>query len=66
MDASAIAILAKTNLDGSMPFPAIVGKLISNDVEYYHAFLGGKRATYFGRQGDHHVEWFRGAQPSAA
>jgi uncharacterized protein YbcV (DUF1398 family) len=135
MDASAIALLAKATIDGSIPFPEIVGKLISNDVEYYHvdfaacsitfygpsggvvvaplllrdlspvadslhgaelqaaiadsqkhgqsfpvfcdratragvqgyfAFLRGKRVTYFGRQGDHHVEWFPGAQPSAA
>lgn len=132
MDASAIARLAKATLDGSMPFPEIVGKLISNDVESYFvdfasssmtfygrlggvvvaplllpnlspiadalnsaelrsaiadsqargqkfpvfceratragvqgyfAFLSGKRVTYFGRQGDHHVEWFPGAQP---
>jgi uncharacterized protein YbcV (DUF1398 family) len=134
MDASAITLLAKATLDGSMPFPEIVGSLISNDVEYYHvdfvacsmsfygtsggvvvaplllrdlgpvaesldgselraaiadsqkhgqpfavfcaraaqagvqgyfAFLRGKRVTYLGRQGDHHVEWFPGAQPSA-
>ncbi len=135
MDASEIARLAKVTLDGSMPFPDIVGRLISSGVEYYHvdfatcsftfygpageavvaplllsdpgpiaetlnsvelkaaiidsqqngqkfpafcaratragvqgyfAFLRGRRVTYFGRQGDHHVEWFSGAQPDAA
>ncbi len=133
MNANEIAQLAKASLNGSMPFPDIVGKLIANGVEYYHvdyaigsfsfysgtgavvtapltieglppisehfevaalkaaildsqqrgqkfrafceravkagvqgyfAFLRGKRVTYFGRQGDHHIEWFPGAQPS--
>jgi uncharacterized protein YbcV (DUF1398 family) len=27
----------------------------------YFAFLRGKRVTYFGRQGDQHIEWFPGA-----
>lgn len=132
MNADAIRELAKATLDGSMPFPQIVGKLIENGVEYYHvdyaagsftfysaagaavtaplsfeglppiaedfhaaalkaaiidsqqhgqkfrafcerairagvqgyfAFLRGQRVTYFGRQGDQHVEWFPGARP---
>lgn len=33
-------------------------------VQGYFAFLRGKRVTYFGRQGDQHVEWFPGAQPT--
>lgn len=32
-------------------------------VQGYYAFLRGKRVTYIGRQGDHHVEWFPGIQP---
>lgn len=28
----------------------------------YFAFLTGKRVTYFGRQGDQHIEWFPGAK----
>ena len=27
-------------------------------VQGYFAFLCGKRVTYFGRQGDQHIEWF--------
>jgi uncharacterized protein YbcV (DUF1398 family) len=27
-------------------------------VQGYFAFLLGKRVTYFGRQGDQHIEWF--------
>jgi len=36
MNAKEIAKLAQATLNGSMPFPEIVGKLIANDVEYYH------------------------------
>lgn len=135
MDANEIALLAKSTLDGSRPFPEIVGELIKNGVEYYHvdyatgsftfygasgaaviapltlenlppigeeldvaalkaaildgqqrgqkyrdfcgravrsgvhgyiAYLRGKRVTYFGRNGDHHTEWFPGAKPTDA
>jgi uncharacterized protein YbcV (DUF1398 family) len=133
MDASEISRMAKVTLEGSMPFPQVVAKLLSSGVEYYHvdfatccftfygasgeavvapllfpnlppiaesfdsaelkaaildsqqhgqkfaafctratsagvqgyfAFLAGKRVCYFGRQGDHHVEWFPGAGPT--
>lgn len=30
-------------------------------VQGYSVFLRGKRVTYFGRQGDQHIEWFPGA-----
>lgn len=30
-------------------------------VQGYHAFLRGKRVTYWGRGGDQHTEWFPGA-----
>ncbi|HEX4122795.1 MAG TPA: DUF1398 family protein [Verrucomicrobiae bacterium] len=33
-------------------------------VQGYFAFLRGKRVTYFGRQGDQHIEWFPGAAPT--
>lgn len=32
----------------------------------YFAFLRGQRVTYFGRQGDQHVEWFPGAKQTDA
>ena len=32
-------------------------------VQSYYAFLRGKRVTYFGRNGDQHIEWFPGTQP---
>jgi uncharacterized protein YbcV (DUF1398 family) len=33
-------------------------------VQGYFAFLCGKRATYLGRNGDQHIEWFPGAAPA--
>ncbi|MGC3967226.1 MAG: DUF1398 family protein [Pirellulales bacterium] len=33
-------------------------------VQGYFAFLRGRRVTYFGRNGDHHVEWFPGTKPA--
>lgn len=32
-------------------------------VQGYIAFLRGMRVTYWGRGGEHHVEWFPGAAP---
>ena len=135
MDADAVRSLAKATLDGSMPFPSIVGELLAQGVEYYHvdyaersftfygadgstiaaplqyeglpaisvqwdaaalkaaivdsqqhgqkfrqfceramragvqgyfAFLQGRRVTYLGRSGDHHVEWFPDSKPADA
>jgi len=34
-------------------------------VQGYFAFLRGQRVTYFGRQGDQHIEWFPGTRPEA-
>ena len=36
LNANEIAALPKATINGSMPFPEIVGKLIANGVEYYH------------------------------
>ena len=35
-------------------------------VQSYFAFLRGKRVTYLGRNGDHHVEWFPGSESNDA
>ncbi|HRE79435.1 MAG TPA: DUF1398 family protein [Opitutaceae bacterium] len=39
-------------------------RALSNGVQGYYAFLRGQRVTYFGRNGDHHTEWFPGAKPA--
>ena len=35
-------------------------------VQGYFAFLRGRRVAYFGRNGDHHIEWFPGSAPNDA
>lgn len=46
------------------PFPRFCARAMEAGVHGYFAFLRGKRVTYLGRTGDHHVEWFPGAQPN--
>lgn len=43
-------------------FPRFSARAMEAGVQAYYAFLRGKRVTYLGRNGDHHVEWFPGAQ----
>jgi uncharacterized protein YbcV (DUF1398 family) len=43
-------------------YPAFCERAVCAGVQGYFAFLRGKRVTYFGRNGDHHVEWFPGAE----
>lgn len=40
-------------------------RVMAAGVQGYHAFLRGRRVVYLGRQGDHHIDWFPGAQPAA-
>lgn len=51
MDANDITCLAKATLDGSMPFPEIVGKLIANGVEYYHVDYATGSFTFYSASG---------------
>lgn len=39
-------------------------RAVEAGVAGYFAFLRGQRVSYFGRQGDQHIEWFPGAKPS--
>jgi uncharacterized protein YbcV (DUF1398 family) len=51
VNADEIALLAKATQDGSMPFPEIVGKLISNDVESYHVDYATRSLTFYSASG---------------
>ncbi len=135
MKSEIVAEAARATLDGSIPFPEVVRRLLETGVEYYHvdyvalqktyysasggivktpinyeglpavsadfdadalraaildsqqngqhyrdfttramnagvqgyiAFLRGQRVTYWGRNGDQHIEWFPGAKPPSA
>ena len=41
-------------------------RAMSAGVQGYIAFLRGQRVTYWGRNGDQHIEWFPGAKPESA
>ena len=51
MDADVVSSLAKTTVDGSMPFPRFVGKLIAEGVEYYHVDYAAHSFTFYSRAG---------------
>ena len=51
MNANEIAVQAKATLDGSIPFPEIVGKLISNGVESYHVDYATRSFTFYSASG---------------
>jgi uncharacterized protein YbcV (DUF1398 family) len=46
------------------PYRDFTRRAMEAGVQGYFAFLRGKRVTYFGRQGDQHIEWFPGAAPA--
>ncbi len=51
MNPNVIFALARATLDGSMPFPEIVGKLIANDIEYYHVDYMSRSFTFYSTSG---------------
>ncbi len=51
MNANEITALAKATLDGSMPFPAIVGALMAQGVEYYHVDYAARSFTFYSAAG---------------
>lgn len=51
MDADAVSSLARATLDGSLPFPKIVGELISQGVEYYHVDYASNSFTFYSAAG---------------
>lgn len=63
-----VAALRQTILDSQQDgqqFREFSQRAMRAGVQGYFAFLQGKRVTYLGRQGDHHTEWFLGAEPQA-
>jgi uncharacterized protein YbcV (DUF1398 family) len=51
VNANEIATLAKATLDGSMPFPEIVAKLMANGVEYYQVDYASAVFTFYSASG---------------
>jgi len=42
----------------NQPYRDFTIRAMKAGVQGYFAFLRGRRVTYFGRQGDQHIEWF--------
>ncbi len=51
MNSNEISVLARATLDGAMPFPEIVGKLIDNGIEYYHVDYPSRSFTFYNAAG---------------
>lgn len=51
MNADILNSLAKATLNGSVPFPQIVGKLIDEGVEYYHVDYAAYTFTFYSNAG---------------
>lgn len=52
MDSRIIREAARATLDGTLPFPAVVGRLIEAGVEYYHVDYVGRAKHFYGPDGD--------------
>ncbi|MES3008453.1 MAG: DUF1398 family protein [Pseudomonadota bacterium] len=51
MDSDKVLASAQATLDGSMPFPQIVGNLVANGVEYYYVDFAAKSFTFYSAAG---------------
>ena len=52
MNSTIINEAARATLDGSVPFPVIVGRLIEAGVEYYHVDYVAMRKSFYGAGGE--------------
>jgi len=52
MNTQIITEAARASLNGTAPFPVIVGNLIAAGVEYYHVDYVGLNMTFYSAEGD--------------
>jgi uncharacterized protein YbcV (DUF1398 family) len=52
MKSEVVAEAARATLDGSIPFPEVVGRLIETGVEYYHVDYVALQITYYSASGE--------------
>lgn len=52
MKSEVVAEAARATLDGSIPFPEVVGRLIETGVEYYHVDYIALQKTYYSAAGE--------------
>lgn len=46
---------------GAIPYRTFCERVLAAGCVGYHVSIAGRRAVYYGRAGDSHVEWFPGA-----
>ena len=51
MNTEVIAEVSKATLDGIMPFPEVVSRLLATGVEYYHVDYVALRKTFYAAEG---------------
>lgn len=47
---------------GTIPYRTFCERVLAAGCVGYHVSIAGRRAVYYGRTGDNHVEWFPGAE----
>lgn len=62
-DAAALRAAIFDSQNNGQHYRDFTRRAMEAGVQGYIAFLRGRRVTYWGRGGDHHVEWFPGAAP---
>ncbi len=61
-DARALQDAIRDSQNNGQKFKDFSQRAAAAGVAGYFAFLRGQRVTYFGRQGNYHVEWFAAAK----
>jgi uncharacterized protein YbcV (DUF1398 family) len=65
-DPPALMAAIRDSQNNGQKFRDFASRAVQAGVAGYFAFLSGQRVTYFGRHGDHLVEWFPGAARAEA
>lgn len=63
-DADALRAAILDSQQNSQHYRDFTRRAMSAGVQGYMAFLRGQRVTYWGRNGDQHIEWFPSAKPA--
>lgn len=63
-DTAALRAAILDSQQNGQKFTRFCARAMEAGVQGYYVFLTGKRVSYFGRNGDQHIEWFPGAQPA--
>jgi uncharacterized protein YbcV (DUF1398 family) len=62
LDVTALRAAIYDSQTKGQPWREFSRRAMAAGVQSYFAFLRGQRVTYLGRSGDHHTEWFPGAE----